>query len=53
LSPLEDLLIDTLFQWVEENGEDIAAEAQVNFTPGHRGQVARFEKTGHDHRGYS
>ena len=53
LSPLEDLSIDTLFQWVEENGEDIAAEARVNFTPGHRGQAARFEKTGHDHRGYS
>tara|TARA_B100002049_G_C15986522_1_gene335391 strand:+ start:411 stop:572 length:162 start_codon:yes stop_codon:yes gene_type:complete len=53
LSPLEDLSIDTLFWWVEENGEDIAAEARVNFTPGHRGQAARFEKTGHDHRGYS
>ena len=53
LSPLEDLSMDTLFRWVEENGEDISAEAQVNFTPGHRGQVARFEKTGHDHGGYS
>ena len=53
LSPLEDLSIDTLLRWVEENGEDIAAEARVNFTPGHRGQAARFEKTGHDHRGYS
>ena len=45
--------MDTLFRWAEENGEDIAAEAQVNFTPGHRGQVDRFEKIGHDHRGYS
>ena len=32
LSPLEDLSIDTLLRWVEESGEDIAAEAQVNFT---------------------
>jgi len=53
LSPLEDLSIDTLFQWVEENGEDIAAEARVNFTPGHRVQVPRFEKTGHGHGGHS
>ena len=53
LSPLEDLSIDTLLRWVEENGEDIAAEAQVNLTPGHRGQVARFEKTGRDHGGHS
>ena len=53
LSPLEDLSVNTLLRWVEENGEDIAAEAQVNLTPGHRGQVARFEKTGHDHGGHS
>ena len=52
LSPLEDLSIDTLLRWVEENGEDLAAEAQVNFTPRHRGQVARFEKTGHGHGGH-
>ena len=53
LSPPEDLSIDTLLRLVEENGEDLAAEAQVNFTPGHREQVARFEKTGHGRGGHS
>ena len=48
LSPLEDMSIDTLLEWVQENGESLATEAGISFTPGHRGQVARFEKQRHD-----
>ena len=48
LSPLEDLSIDTLLEWVWENGESLADEADLGFTPGHRGQVGRFERRTHD-----
>ena len=44
LSPLEDMSIDTLLEWVSENGENLAAEGDLGFTPGHRGQVGRFER---------
>ena len=43
LSPLENMSIDTLLEWVSENGESLAAEAELEFTPGHRGQVGQFE----------
>ena len=45
LSPLEDLSIDTLLEWVSENGESLAAEADLEFIPEHRGQVARFQRS--------
>ncbi|MCH7738401.1 MAG: hypothetical protein IH872_13500 [Chloroflexi bacterium] len=51
LSPLEDMSIDTLLEWVQENGESLAAEAKFSFMPGHRGQVARFEKQRHESEG--
>lgn len=51
-SPLEDMSIDTLLEWVKENGESLAAEAKLSFTPGHRGQVARFEKQRHESEGH-
>ena len=47
LSPLEDLSIDTLLEWVSENGESLAAEANLAFIPEHRGQVARFQRSKH------
>ena len=52
LSPLEDMSIDTLLEWVLENGESLAGEAGISYTPGHRGQVARFEKQRHDSDGH-
>jgi hypothetical protein len=44
LSPLEDMSIDTLLDWVSENGQRLADEAELAYTPEHRGHVARFEK---------
>ena len=43
LAPLEDRSFDTLLEWVLDNAEDLAAEAGLEFTSGHRRQGGRFE----------